>query len=63
LDDRAEVVYALAARNGIRYLAQNIEQDIVTPQTCPYGDAILRRTGAPDLMEAEVVALSSMGRV
>ena len=53
----------MAARNGIRYLAQNIEQDIVTPQTCPYGDAILRRTGAPDLMEAEVVALSSMGRV
>ena len=61
--DRAEVVHALAARNAIRYLAQNIEQGIVTPLTYAYRDAILRRTGAADLTEAEVVALISMGRL
>jgi len=30
---RAEVVYALAARNTIGHLAQNIAQGIVTPLT------------------------------
>jgi len=45
LGDRAEVVHALAARNAILYLAQNIEQGIVTPLTYVYRDAILCRTG------------------
>ena len=52
--DRAEVVHALAARNAIRYLAQNIEQGIVTPLTYAYRDAILRRTGTTDLTEARL---------
>jgi hypothetical protein len=51
------------ARNAIRYLAQNIDQGIVTPLTYAYRDAILRRTGAADLMEAEAVALGSMDRL
>ena len=49
------VGYALAARNGIRYLAQNIEHGIVTPLTYAYRDAILRRTGAAGLTEAEAI--------
>jgi len=52
-----------AARNAIRYLAQNIEHGIVTPLTFDYRDAILRRTGAADLTEAEAVALSSTDRL
>jgi len=40
-------------RNGIRYLADNIEAGIVTPLTAAYRDAILQRTGAADLTEAE----------
>ena len=47
------------ARNAIRYLAQNIEQGIVTPLTFAYRDAILRRTGAADLSEAERLVLRS----
>jgi len=61
LVERAEVVDALAARNTLRYLAQNIAQGIVTPLTYACRNAILRRTGAVDLMEAEAEALSSMG--
>jgi cation transport regulator ChaC len=44
------------ARNAIRYLAQNIEQGIITPLTCTYHDAILRLTGTIDLREAEMIA-------
>jgi hypothetical protein len=48
------------ARNAIRYLAQNIEQGIVTPLTYAYRDAILRRTGAAGLLEAEQIVLCSL---
>jgi hypothetical protein len=41
------------ARNAIRYLAQNIEQGVITPLTYAYRDAILRATGARDLWQAE----------
>lgn len=51
------------AHNAIRYLARNIEQGIVTPLTYAYRDAVLRRTGAADLTEAEAVALSTMNRL
>ena len=47
-------------RNAIRSLAQNIEQGIVTPLTFAYRDAILRRTGAVDLNEAERLVLRSV---
>src|SRR5258706_9686693 len=40
-------------RNGIRYLAGNIEQGIVTPLTYAYRDEILRRTGTTSLSAAE----------
>jgi hypothetical protein len=46
-------------RNAVKYLAQNIEQGIVTPLTHAYRDAILRRTGAVDLAEAERNLLSA----
>ena len=49
------------ARNAIRYLAQNIEQGVITPLTHAYRDAILRRTGAVDLTQAEDVVLRSLG--
>ena len=50
------------ARNGIRYLAQNIEQGIITPLTYAYRDAILHHTGAVDLVEAEDLVWRS-GRI
>jgi hypothetical protein len=47
------------ARNAIRYLAQNIEQGVITPLTYAYRDAILNATGAPDLSQAEELLLRS----
>jgi hypothetical protein len=47
------------ARNAIRYLAQNIQQGIVTPLTYAYRDAILRLTGVVDLTQAEEIVLRS----
>jgi hypothetical protein len=55
-----ESVRRSPARNAIRYLAQNIEQGIVTPLTFAYRDAILCRTGAADLGEAERLVLRSV---
>lgn len=52
-----ESVHRSPMRNAIRYLAQNIEQGIITPLTHAYRDAILRRTGAVDLKEAEKIVL------
>lgn len=49
------------ARNAIDYLARNIAQGIVTPLTYAYRDAILRRTGACDLAQAEKLVLASVG--
>jgi hypothetical protein len=51
-----ESVHRSPERNAIRYLAQNIEQGIVTPLTYAYRDAILRLTGAVDLRQAEEIA-------
>lgn len=48
------------APNAIKYLAQNIAQGIVTPLTYGYRDAILRRTGAFDLAQAEKLVLASV---
>ena len=42
-------------KNGIRYLRQNIERDLITPLTYTYRDEILRLSGAKDLLEAEMV--------
>ena len=42
-------------RNGIRYLADNIEAGIFTPLTLPYCGAILKKTGAPNLAQAEQI--------
>jgi hypothetical protein len=47
-------------RNAIRYLAQNIEQGIVTPLTYAYRDAILSRTEAETLGDAERIVLRSL---
>ncbi|MGH7795575.1 MAG: hypothetical protein ACREQ2_11870 [Candidatus Binatia bacterium] len=47
------------ARNAIRYLAQNIEQGVITPLTHRYREAILRVTGTPDLRQAEELLLRS----
>lgn len=55
-----ESVRKIPMRNAIRYLAQNIEQGVVTPLTYAYRDAILRRTGAVDLTEAEKIILRSV---
>lgn len=55
-----ESVRQSPARNAIRYLAQNIEQGIITPLTYAYQDAILRLTGAVDLMEAEKMVLEKI---
>lgn len=44
-------------RNAIRYLAQNIEQGVITPLTYAYRDTILRLTGAMDLTEVEEIVL------
>ena len=40
-------------RNGIRYLADNVRRQIITPLTDAYINAVLRKTGARDLGEAE----------
>jgi hypothetical protein len=40
-------------RNAIQYLANNIEQGVITPLTYAYRDAILRITGAQNLAQAE----------
>ncbi len=45
-------------RNGIAYLARNIELGIVTPLTYAYREAILRLTRSSNLDEAEKNALS-----
>jgi len=42
-------------RNGIRYLADNVERRIVTPLTDAYIDAVLQKTSARDLTEAEKI--------
>ena len=55
-----ESVRKIPMRNAIGYLAQNIEQGIITPLTYAYRDAILRRTGAVDLTEAEKIILRSV---
>jgi hypothetical protein len=52
-------VHKIPERNAVRYLANNMVQGIITPLTYPYQDAILRRTGAVDLAEAEEVILRS----
>ena len=49
-------------RNGIRYLADNIERQIVTPLTDAYIDAVLRKTGARDLREAEKILVARRTR-
>ncbi len=46
-------------KNGIRYLRQNIERDLITPLTYSYRDEILRLSGAKDLLEAEMVLVES----
>ena len=48
------------ARNAIRYLAQNIDQGVITPLTYGYRDAILCATGASDLKQAEELLLRSV---
>lgn len=45
-------------RNGIAYLARNLDLGIVTPLTYAYRDAILRLTSSGDLDEAEKKVLS-----
>ena len=47
-------------RNGIAYLARNIELGIVTPLTYAYRDAILRLTSSGDLDEAEKKVLADV---
>jgi hypothetical protein len=48
-----ESVSSKPKRNGIAYLARNIEMGVITPLTYAYQDAILRLTGCSDLDEAE----------
>jgi hypothetical protein len=48
------------ARNGIRYLAGNIEHGIITPLTYAYRDEILHRTGTTSLSAAEGEILRSL---
>ncbi len=52
-----ESVRKQPGKNGIRYLRQNIEANIVTPLTYAYRNEILRQSGAKDLLEAEEVLL------
>ena len=54
-----ESVRQSPARSAIRYLAQAIEQGVITPLTYAYCDAILRFTGGVDLKEAEEIVLQS----
>jgi hypothetical protein len=58
-----ESVHNNPERNAIKYLAQNIEEGVITPLTYAYRDAILRRTGAVDLTEAEEIVLRSGRRL
>ena len=46
-------------KNGIRYLRQNIERNLITPLTHAYRDEILRHCGAKDLLVAETILLRS----
>lgn len=57
-----ESVRQSPGRNAITYLAQNIEQGVVTPLTYAYRRAILRMTGAIDLRQAEANILHSSQR-
>ena len=54
-----ESVRAKPERNGIQYLADNIDQDIVTPLTYTYRDAVLGLAGATDLRQAEKILLEN----
>jgi hypothetical protein len=49
-------------RNGIKYLANNIAQGVITPLTYAYRDAVLRLTGAKSLQAAEEIVLRSAGK-
>lgn len=46
-------------RNGIRYLRNAIAAGVHTPLTTAYHDAVLRRTGAADLHEAEAATIDA----
>lgn len=46
-------------RNGIRYLRNAIDAGIATPLTAAYREALLARTGAPDLDTAEAAAIAA----
>jgi hypothetical protein len=48
-------------RNAIKYLANNIEQGVITPLTFAYRDAVLSITGAVNLWQAEQIILRSAG--
>jgi hypothetical protein len=48
-------------RNAIKYLANNIEQGVITPLTFAYRDAVLNITGAVNLWQAEQIILRSAG--
>jgi hypothetical protein len=59
----AELAIASAAlagdKNGIRYLADNIDHGVITPLTDAYCSEVLRKTGAGDLRSAERLVRSS----
>jgi hypothetical protein len=57
-----ESVRKQPARNAIQYLANNIEQGVITPLTCAYRDAVLSLTGGKTLGQAEEIVLRSAGR-
>ena len=48
-------------RNALKYLANNIEQGVITPLTLAYRDAVLSITGAVNLWQAEQIVLGSAG--
>lgn len=50
-------ISVLLDRNGIKYLADNIEQGIQTPLTEAYCSAILAKTGAKNLREAAEIVV------
>jgi len=47
-------------KNGIKYLRSNIELGVITPLTFAYRDAILRQSGAKDLVQAEKILLQGL---
>ena len=47
-------------RNGIRYLRQNLEAEIVTPLSRAYEEALLAKLRAKDLSEAEEIAIARL---